>query len=166
MYFVARKCTNTTVIGYLQPANIEQMEIRELFGRTITQVYCEYGLQDGWLDTADCIIELDKKLFVGFPFTPDGVWVGELPEVAKPIFWSDGREEPVIGRIITDFLWFEDDDYGGYFLLNDGSLIHENRMSPHGTGQAGLHHLASVEALRRDDGVTYKQLTALEDSSR
>jgi hypothetical protein len=136
------------------------MEIRELFGRTITQIYCERGLQDGWLDTADCIIELDKNLHVGFPFTADGVWVRERPEAAEPIFWSDGRDEAVIGRTITDFLWFEDDDYGGYFLLSDGSLINENRMAPHGTGQAGLHHLGSVEELGRDDGVTYQRLTA------
>lgn len=142
------------------------MEIREIFGRTITQVYCECGLQDGWLDTADCIIELDKDLYVGFPFTTDGIWVRELPEAAKPIFWSDGREEPVIGRTIIDFLWFDDDDYGGYFLLNDGSLINENRMSPQGTGQAGLHHLGSVEELRRNDGATYRQLTAPSHSGR
>jgi hypothetical protein len=37
----------------------ETVLIEEILGKTITDIRCKYGIEDGWLDTAACFIELD-----------------------------------------------------------------------------------------------------------
>ncbi len=61
--------------------------IEELFGKTITDIRCKYGLEDGWLDTAECFIELDHKFYIDIPYgqTKD-VLVVEPDTEAKTIF--------------------------------------------------------------------------------
>lgn len=142
------------------------MTVNDLLGTTITQVYCVYGLQDGWLDTADCFIELDGALYAGVPFVAGGeAWLRELPADAVALFRAGDGSEPVLGRKLADFLWRDDDAYGGYFLLDDGTLIGEERMAPHGTGQAGLHLLQS-EAELATDGSPIRRLTAGDPDNR
>ncbi|RYD94390.1 MAG: hypothetical protein EOP50_09590, partial [Sphingobacteriales bacterium] len=99
------------------------MTVNDLLGRTITQVYCVYGEQDGWLDTADCFIELDGVLYAGFPFVAGGeAWIRTLPDDAVALFKASNTSGPVLGRKLLDFLWQDDDAYGGHFLLSDGTL--------------------------------------------
>jgi hypothetical protein len=134
------------------------MQITELFGKTITRIFAVFGEHEGWLDTADCLIELDRKLVIGFPFTSDqDVWIRDLPANAEQLF-TEITPEIVIGKKLVDFIWYDDDEYGGYFLLDDGSLITETRMSPRGTGQAGLNYLTSLQELQKYKGVHFNRL--------
>jgi len=138
------------------------MEIKELFGKTITKAYAVFGMEQGWLDTADCFIELDNSVLIGLPFFYDNeVWVRKLPENAEQLF-KEKDQSIVINRKITDFVWYENDDHGGYFLLDDGTLITETRMSPSGTGQAGLNFYSSLQELTSDKGADIKKLSELQ----
>ena len=142
------------------------MEITELFGKTITKVYAAFGMEQGWLDTADCMLELDQKYIIGFPFSFDqDVWIRELPGSAELLF-QDSKPTIVIGRKISDFVWYEDDEYGGYFLLDDCSLIAETRMSPNGTGQAGLKFYKNLQELASNKGTGMKKLSDQKLSDR
>lgn len=65
----------------------ETILIEELFGKTITDVRCKYGLEDGWLDTAECFIELDHKFYIDIPYgKAKDVLVVEPDEAAESIF--------------------------------------------------------------------------------
>jgi hypothetical protein len=61
--------------------------IDEIFGKTITDIRCVYGQLDGWLDTAECFIELDHKFYIEIPhgFSKDVLLLEPDPE-AKTIF--------------------------------------------------------------------------------
>ena len=61
--------------------------IEEIIGKTITDIRCKYGLEDGWLDTAECFIELDNKIFIEIPYgQTNGVFETEVDADAKTIF--------------------------------------------------------------------------------
>ena len=137
------------------------MELKELFGKTITRIYAVFGVEQGWLDTADCFLEIDEQFIIGFPFFFNhDVWLRELTANAEQLFQGD-KPTIVIGRKIADFVWYEDNDYGGYFLLDDGSLITETRMSPQGTGDAGLNFFRNLEELAELRGTDMKMLSKL-----
>ena len=71
------------------------MTITELFGKTITNIYATIGLEQEWLDTADCFIELDNNLVIAFPYGfSDDVWIRELDTKAKSLF-EDLSDYPV-----------------------------------------------------------------------
>lgn len=71
------------------------MLIEELIGRTITNIYTIYGVEQGRLDTADSFVELDNVLIVGIPFSfSKGVWIRELDPNAQSIF-KDLSDYPV-----------------------------------------------------------------------
>ncbi|WP_276500785.1 hypothetical protein [Terrimonas pollutisoli] len=71
------------------------MIINELFGKTITNIYAKFGIEQGWLDTADCFIELDNNLIIGFPFGfSEEVWVRKLDPHATTLF-KDLSDYPV-----------------------------------------------------------------------
>ncbi len=61
--------------------------IEDIIGKTITDIRCKYGEEDGWLDTAECFIELDHKLYIDIPYGDaiDALVVEPTPE-AKTIF--------------------------------------------------------------------------------
>lgn len=63
------------------------MLIEDIFGKTITNIYATFGIDQGWLDTADCFIELDNKLIIGFPYGFDkNVWVREIDKESVSLF--------------------------------------------------------------------------------
>ena len=62
------------------------MLIEEIFGKTITNIFATFGIEDEWLDTADCFIELDYNLVIGFPNGyQNEVWIRELDSNAENI---------------------------------------------------------------------------------
>jgi hypothetical protein len=141
------------------------MELKEILGKTITKVYAAFGSEQGWLDTADCCLELNNELIIGFPFSNDSeVWLRELPADAEQLFKKTSTGM-VIGRQITNFIWYEDASFGGYFLLDNGSLITETRMSPHGTGLAGLNYYKNLKELTDQQGTQFKKLTDFKTGS-
>ena len=42
--------------------------LEDIFGKTITDIRCKFGREDGWLDTAECFIELDNKICIEIPY--------------------------------------------------------------------------------------------------
>ena len=71
------------------------MTINELFGKTITNIYAIFGVEQEWLDTADCFIELDNSLVIAFPYGfSEKVWVRELDTKATTLF-KDLSDYPV-----------------------------------------------------------------------
>jgi len=59
---------------------------------------------------------------------------------------------------IKDFLMFDDFDSVGFIELENGYIITETRMSPHGTGAAGLNYFDSLESFEESCGTDYKRL--------
>ena len=104
------------------------------------------------------LYEIDHQFVIGFPFFREHeVWLRELPNNAEQLF-PNNDSTLIIGRQIADFLWYEDADYGGYFLLDNGSLITETRMSPRGTGLAGLNFYDNLKELMEEKGNDIKTL--------
>lgn len=71
------------------------MRIEELIGKSITNIYQFIEIEQGWLDKADCYIELDKELIIGIPFGySEDVWIRQLDDKAKSIF-ADLSDIPI-----------------------------------------------------------------------
>ncbi|RYU92976.1 hypothetical protein [Emticicia agri] len=194
------------------------MLFEEIIGKKITNIYCLYGQTQGWLDTAECFIELDKQWVSHIPwFYSDSVEL-ETVEVKKGAvsIFKDLADYPVyhvnkanqsIGEIaenhrrrqsrffnkwvkvlfgyefpvkeyvpyqveyvenklkylkdsrIVDFIWFEESDDKGFFLLDNGYLITETTMSPSGTGLAGLNYYQTIDAVIEERGHNFEKLT-------
>lgn len=65
----------------------EKITIEDLIGKTVTDIRCKYGIQDGWLDTAECFIELDNTFFIRIPLGEStSVFKTEVDSEAKTIF--------------------------------------------------------------------------------
>lgn len=74
----------------------------------------------------------------------------------------DYRENPlknINGRKIIDVLWYEENYEKGIFLLDNGFLITETTIAPHGTGLAGLNFYNSIKDLIKAKGNDYFRLT-------
>ncbi|THU37981.1 hypothetical protein FAM09_14940 [Niastella caeni] len=199
------------------------MTIKELFGKTITNIYATFGVEQEWLDTADCFIELDNNLVIAFPFSfSEEVWVRELDAKATTLFndlsdypvyhvnkegksigeiaatyqkqkrnifnrikkaifgqdvvikeyqpykveYKENKAKYIQGAKISDFLWYDDESEKGLFLLENGYVITETRMSPSGTGLAGLNYYESLQDLESWRGNDFKRLSENEQGSR
>ena len=46
----------------------EVISMEEIIEKTITDIRCKYGNEEGWLDTAECFIELNNKFFISIPY--------------------------------------------------------------------------------------------------
>jgi len=53
---------------------------------------------------------------------------------------------------------FEDDDSVGYIELENGYIITENIMAPHGTGAAGLTFFENSTEFEKRCGTDYKKI--------
>jgi hypothetical protein len=71
------------------------MLIEELFGKTITNIYATFGVEQEWLDSAECFIEIDNSLIIGFPYGFDkDAWIKNIEPNAESIF-KDLNDYPV-----------------------------------------------------------------------
>ena len=59
---------------------------------------------------------------------------------------------------IKDFLMFDDSDSVGFIELENGFIITETIMSPHGTGMAGLNYYESLDNFEESCGTDYKRI--------
>lgn len=63
------------------------MLIKDILGKTITNIYLISGIEQEWLDTADCLIELDNALLIGIPSGHSNeVWEREPDPAARSLF--------------------------------------------------------------------------------
>ncbi|MDJ1505044.1 hypothetical protein [Xanthocytophaga agilis] len=69
--------------------------IQDLTGKTITNIYILFGMEDGWLDTAECFLEIEKEIIIEIPTgTTGNTWIKELDPKAESIF-KDLSDIPV-----------------------------------------------------------------------
>jgi len=75
--------------------------------------------------------------------------------------YRENKLKYIKDRKIIDFIWYEDDDYieKGFILLDNGYLITETTVAPHGTGFAGLNFYESIDDLTNTKGNDYFKLT-------
>ena len=75
------------------------MLLKELTGKTITNIFELLKFEDGGLDFGECFIELDNKYMIGFPYSfdkfDDEVVMKELNENAITIFKDLDKLYPV-----------------------------------------------------------------------
>jgi hypothetical protein len=192
------------------------MQIEEIIGKTVTNIYSMVSSEVGGLDTGECFIELDNKYLIDIPFGySDEIWLKELHKDAVSLFndlsdysvYNINQDNKTVGEIdknykqkrlnifnrlsifflgqdilikknqpykvdyrenplkhikemkIVDFIWYTDDNDKGVFLLENGYLISETIVAPHGTGLAGLNYYESIKNLTESRGDKYLKLT-------
>jgi hypothetical protein len=202
------------------PMTEELVSINDIIGKTITDILCKYGKEDEWLDTAECFIELDHKIYIDIPYgqatanltveldpkaksifgnlsdiphyhvNKEGKYISEVLEthnkrkrnlynrLRKILFGPDpsvkeykpykveyheNKLKYIINRTIVDYLWENETTEKGFFELDNGYLISDQFMAPHGTGLAGLHYYDSLNSLKERKGAILKRYS---DSAR
>ncbi len=73
--------------------------------------------------------------------------------------YKENKLKHIKDRKVVDFIWYADDSDKGFFLLDNGYLISETTVAPHGTGLAGLNYFESLENLADRRGNLYLKLT-------
>lgn len=190
------------------------MNMQEIIGRTIIDIFVWSKMEVGGLDQAEVSIQLDNGKIIGIPWdfeseniekelrahsdslfsdlsdipvhsiNPEGKTIQEVLDIKKK------REDSFFGRFkkvtrreegipkeyqvykteyrentlkylrdqkIVNFLMFEDYDSVGFLELQNGHIITETAISPHGTGMAGLNHYRSLKSFEESRGVDYKR---------
>jgi len=81
----------------------------------------------------------------------------------REVEYVENKLKYVKDRKIVDLIWYASDyegyDEEGYLLLDNGYLITITRVSPHGTGTAGLHLFENINKLTNIRGYDYFKLT-------
>jgi hypothetical protein len=144
--------------------------ILQLIGDKIVgiKMFSESQGENDWLDYILTFITLEKNGIINFPFS-GAVNFGnvELDERAKPI--SDNENTFIIGQTIKE-LYYESDEEGvprndwlAYIELDNGYVIHENRMAPYGTGGANLflYTQDQFENMKKDEENNLLPLTKI-----
>jgi hypothetical protein len=72
--------------------------------------------------------------------------------------YRDNKLKFLKNQEIIDFLMFEDSDSVGFVELENGYIITETIMSPHGTGMAGLNYYESLQDFKESCGDEYKRM--------
>lgn len=79
--------------------------------------------------------------------------------------YKENKLKNIKDRKIIDFIWYSDDTEKGFLLLDNGYLITETTVAPHGTGLAGLNYFESLTDLTNRSGTGYLKLTDEMNSS-
>ena len=74
------------------------------------------------------------------------------------IQYKKNRLNHIKNKKIVDFLMFEGADSAVHIELENGYFITETKMSPHGTGMAGLNYFESLSAFEDSCGTNYTRL--------
>lgn len=61
-------------------------------------------------------------------------------------------------QLIVDFLMFENYDSVGFIELENGYILTETKMSPQGTGMAGLNYFGNLKCFENRYGTNYKRI--------
>jgi hypothetical protein len=85
----------------------------------------------------------------------------QIPREYRPYktTYRENKMKHLKDQMIIDFLMFDDFDSGGFLMLENGWIITETMVSPHGTGMAGLNYYESISAFEDSHGTEYKRLT-------
>jgi len=72
---------------------------------------------------------------------------------------KENKLKNIKDRKIIDFIWYPDDTEKGFLLLDNGYLITEITIAPHGTGLSGLNYFETITDLINRQGTGYLKLT-------
>ena len=78
---------------------------------------------------------------------------------AYKVEYRENKLKQIKDRKIVDFIWYDEDNDKGLFLLDNGYLVTETTVAPQGTGLAGLNYFESLENLTERRGNEYLKLT-------
>ncbi len=73
--------------------------------------------------------------------------------------YKENRLKNIKNRKIIDFLWYADESEKSFILLDNGYLITEINIAPHGTGLVGLHLYENLNDMINAKGKNYFKLT-------
>lgn len=73
--------------------------------------------------------------------------------------YYDYRIKQLQNRIITDFLWYQDEIENGFIELDNGYIITEKTVAMNGTGLAGLNYYKNFETLSERRNLKIVRLT-------
>ena len=120
------------------------MLLKELIGKTITDIFELLKFEDGGLDFGECFIELDNKYIIGFPYSfdkfDDEVVMKELNENAVTIFKDLDKLYPVYhvnkeGKSIKEIIEINVDkkpaffDKAKQFILGQNPVVHTKHIT-------------------------------------
>ena len=75
------------------------------------------------------------------------------------IDYIENKLKYIKDRKIVDFIWYADESEKGFILFDNGYLITDTAVAPHGTGNAGLNIYESINDLTNAKGNDYFKLT-------
>ncbi len=83
-----------------------------------------------------------------------------IPEEYRPykIEYRENKLKYLKNQKIVDFFMFDHYDSVGFIELENGYIITETMMSPHGTGMAGLNYYESLKSFEDSCGKDYKRM--------
>lgn len=134
------------------------MELKEIINRKIIDIWVWYKPEPYGLDEAEVFLQIDNDLLIDIPYSfTEEVWVKQMDKKVESLF-LDERWKNLKNKVIIDFMHFEDSLDKGFLLLDNGYIITETTMAPHGTGLAGLNMYDSLEKIEERFGKDYKRL--------
>lgn len=144
------------------------MKVEELLGRSIVDIQVKLIQEPYGLDISASYLMLDNGLVVEIPWKDIEldyeVGVEEMPaktESVKKLLKDKSKlllNQPITGLIF--YAYAEEIHFEKAFIeLNNGYVISEITVAPHGTGHAGLWFFHSISELEAKFGKEYKRLT-------
>lgn len=140
------------------------MRTEEIIGKKITNIYSLVTMELGGLDTGECFLELDHQFIIDIPFGFDGdICLKALNKNAISLFngYRKNKLNNLKDRTITDIIWYAEEMEMDkvLLLLDNGCVITETTIAPHGTGFAGLNYFENLEAVSERRGTGYLKFT-------
>lgn len=121
----------------------------------------EFNFPDGktWNDVREDVKKNQNSTFFGRLKYKLGVKNG-IPKkyTSKSIEIIDNEMKSFQNLKIIDFIMFEDYDSAGFLELENGKIITETLIVPHGTGMAGLNIFENIKDFEENCGTEYKRL--------
>lgn len=88
------------------------MQIEEIIGKTVTNIYSLVKMEVGGLDNGECFIELDNNIIIELPFGfSDDVWIKDLDKGALSLFadlsdytiYNVNENNKTVGKIANNY---------------------------------------------------------------
>ena len=73
--------------------------------------------------------------------------------------FRENKLKNIKDRKIVDFIWYADESEKGFILFDNGYLVTDTAVAPHGTGNAGLNIYRSINELTNAKGNNYSKIT-------
>lgn len=125
----------------------------------IDSVEFKFPENKSWEDIRNEVKENQKKTLFGRLKYMFGIknGISKKYRINKTKF-EENKIKKLENQEIVDFLMFKDSNSVGFLELENGNIISETMMSPHGTGMAGLNFYENIKEFEDRCGTDYKRL--------